>query len=41
MCIRDRLCFEEGRTVSELNHNSIMEEFDNLYDREQELIYGN
>ncbi|WP_274708295.1 ATP-binding protein [uncultured Cloacibacillus sp.] len=36
-----QLCFEEGRTVSELNHNSIMEEFDNLYDREQELIYGN
>ena len=37
----DRLLFEEGATVSELNHNSIMEEFDNLYDREQDLIYGN
>lgn len=33
-----------GETVhdlSELNHNAIMEEFDDLYDREQEMLYDN
>ena len=32
---------ESGSELSDLVHNSIMEEFDNLYDREQGLIYGN
>lgn len=31
---------ETGSDLSDLTHNSIMEEFDNLYDREQGLIYG-
>lgn len=32
---------ESVHNLSELKHNAIMEEFDLLYDREQELIYGN
>lgn len=28
-------------SLAGLNHNAVMEEFDALYDREQELIYGN
>ena len=31
--------FEQGHTIAELNHNAILEEFNNLYDREQELFY--
>lgn len=32
---------ESADCLSELEHNTIMEEFDKLYDREQELLYGN
>lgn len=32
---------ESADTLSDLSHNAIMEEFDELYDREQELLYGN
>ncbi len=32
---------ESANSLSELTHNAIMEEFDLLYDREQELMYGN
>ncbi len=31
---------ESADTLSELTHNAVMEEFDQLYDREQELLYG-
>ena len=30
---------ESAKTVSELEHNPIMQEFDEIYDREQDLIY--
>lgn len=32
---------ETAPNLSELNHNAIMEEFDDLYDREQEMLYDN
>lgn len=32
---------ESVSTISDLEHNSIMEEFDAIYDREQGFIYGN
>ena len=31
---------EFKKELGELEHNSVMEEFDNLYDREQEYMYG-
>lgn len=31
---------EIGKELADLDHNSIMEEFDELYNREQDLIYG-
>ena len=31
---------ETGKELTDLDHNSIMEEFDELYNREQDLIYG-
>lgn len=37
----DKAEYEMKRTVSELEHNAIMQEFDAMYDREQEVIYGN
>lgn len=35
-----KIAFECAKELQELQHNSIMEEFDALYDREQRLIYG-
>ena len=32
---------EQAKYLHELEHNAIMEEFDQLYDREQEMLYGN
>ena len=32
---------EIANHLHELEHNAIMEEFDQLYDREQEMLYGN
>lgn len=32
---------ESAKTASDLSHNTIMEEFDAIYDREQGIIYGN
>lgn len=32
---------ESAARLSELEHNAVMEEFDQLYDREQEMLYGN
>ena len=32
---------ESSSDLFDLTHNAIMEEFDNLYDREQEFIYEN
>lgn len=32
---------ETAERLMDLEHNAIMEEFDNLYDREQEMLYGN
>lgn len=37
---KDRVAMEMGNEIKELEHNSIMEEFDELYNREQDLIYG-
>ena len=37
---KDRAAMEMGNEIKELEHNSIMEEFDELYNREQDLIYG-
>lgn len=37
---RTNIRVEAVDSLSELSHNAIMEEFDALYDREQELIYG-
>lgn len=31
---------ESAERLSDLKHNAVMEEFDQLYDREQELLYG-
>lgn len=31
---------ESAESLSDLNHNAVMEEFDDLYDREQRLLYG-
>lgn len=33
--------YEIAENLTELEHNAVMEEFDQLYDREQELLYGN
>lgn len=35
-----KLQYEIKDKLSDLEHNAVMEEFDALYDREQELIYG-
>ncbi len=35
-----RLKYEMKQTASELVHNAIMQEFDAMYEREQEVIYG-
>jgi hypothetical protein len=32
--------FEQQEALSDLTHNAVMEEFDSLYDREQEMLYG-
>ena len=32
--------YELEKTASDLKHNAIMQEFDAMYDREQEFIYG-
>ena len=32
---------ETAERLSALEHNAVMEEFDSLYDREQEMLYGN
>lgn len=33
--------YEIAENLTELEHNAVMEEFDQLYDREQELLYCN
>ena len=33
--------YEMKKSASDLEHNSIMQEFDAMYDREQRIIYGN
>lgn len=33
--------YEKSKTISELQHNTIVDEFNNLYNREQELFYDN
>ena len=35
-----KIAMEIGKELADLDHNSIMEEFDELYNREQDLIYG-
>ena len=35
-----KIAMETGKELADLDHNSIMEEFDELYNREQDLIYG-
>lgn len=35
-----KIALEDGEKLSDLDHNSIMEEFNELYKREQERIYG-
>jgi predicted ATPase len=35
-----KILHESAGTLSELSHNSVMEEFDALYDREQRIING-
>ena len=37
---QNELKWEMGRTASALKNNAIMQEFDAMYDREQEIIYG-
>lgn len=37
----ENLNFETGKNTSELQHNSIMEEFNEFYNREQDMIYDN
>ena len=32
--------YEDASQASDLQHNTIMEEFDAIYDREQGIIYG-
>lgn len=34
------ICYETSKSISELQHNAIADEFNNLYNREQELFYG-
>ena len=36
----DSVQYESAYQIDELKHNSIMEEFDAIYDREQRIIYG-
>lgn len=36
-----KIVFEEAPEISKLSHNAIMEEFNELYDREQEKFYDN
>ena len=35
-----KIAMETGKELNDIEHNSIMEEFDELYNREQDLIYG-
>lgn len=35
-----KIVAEEGEEIEDLQHNMIMEEFEQIYNREQELIYG-
>ena len=35
-----KIAMETGKELRDLDRNSIMEEFDELYNREQDLIYG-
>lgn len=37
----DGIMFENADSLTDITHNSIMDEFDQLYDREQEMLYGN
>lgn len=37
----ENILAESGSKLSDLSHNAIMEEFDNLYDREQRFFYEN
>ena len=34
-----KIMMEKAKDINDLTHNSIMEEFDALYNREQDLIY--
>ena len=36
-----KIQYESAGTLNELSHNSVMEEFDDLYDREQRILNGN
>jgi hypothetical protein len=33
--------YEMASSASDLKNNAIMQEFDEMYDREQRIIYGN
>ena len=35
------IMLETAESLSDLSHNAVLEEFDDLYDREQGLLYGN
>ena len=35
------IMLENAPSLSDLSHNAVLEEFDDLYDREQRLLYGN
>lgn len=37
----DGIMFENADKLTDITHNAIMDEFDQLYDREQEMLYGN
>lgn len=37
----NKLQYEMKQTASDLKYNAIMQEFDEMYDREQRIIYGN
>ena len=36
----EKIMIEKAHTIDELRHNTIMEEFDRIYDREQGFLYG-
>ena len=36
----EKIVIEKAHTIDELRHNTIMEEFDRIYDREQGFLYG-